>query len=120
MDLSEEVPDEVEREIKEAAQISMGNEINERDEELIFALADQVLELDTHRTSLGKYIESRMMAVAPNLSTMIGETIAAKLIARAGSLLKLAKYIDFNQQIPSINSADSWCGEGSFQGNEDP
>lgn len=69
----------------------MGNDITERDEVLIFALADQIIQLDAYRASLEAYIQSRMLAVAPNLSTMVGETIAAKLIARAGSLLKLAK-----------------------------
>lgn len=32
-----------------------------------------------------------MMSVAPNLSTLVGELIAAKLIAKAGSLVNLAK-----------------------------
>ena len=91
LDLSEEVPEDVETDIKEAAEISMGTEITEKDEEFIFCLADQIAELDTYRDSLDKYIKSRMMAVAPNLSVMVGETIAAKLIARAGSLMGLAK-----------------------------
>lgn len=33
-----------------------------------------------------------MMTVAPNLSILVGEVIAAKLIARAGSLINLAKF----------------------------
>jgi RNA processing factor Prp31 len=32
-----------------------------------------------------------MNTVAPNLSAVIGEVIAAKLIAKAGSLINLAK-----------------------------
>lgn len=32
-----------------------------------------------------------MMSVAPNLSMIVGEVIAAKLIAKAGSLINLAK-----------------------------
>lgn len=70
----------------------MGTEINERDEEFIFALSDQIIELDTYRTSLSDYLKSRMMAVSPNLSTIVGEMISAKLIAKAGSLVNLAKY----------------------------
>lgn len=90
--MSEEVPDDVESEIKKAAEMSMGTEITEQDEAFIFGLSDQIKELDNYRASLAKYLESRMMAVAPNLSAMVGETIAAKLIARAGSLVGLAKY----------------------------
>lgn len=33
-----------------------------------------------------------MEAVAPNLTSLIGENVAAKLIAHAGSLINLAKY----------------------------
>ena len=33
-----------------------------------------------------------MKAVAPNLSTLIGEQVGAKLIAHSGSLMNLAKY----------------------------
>jgi nucleolar protein 58 len=40
VDLSEEVPDDVESDIKEAAEISMGTEITEQDEQFIFGLAD--------------------------------------------------------------------------------
>jgi len=86
------VPEHVEKNIKEASEISMGTEINERDEEFIFALSDQIIELDTYRSSLNEYLKSRMMAVSPNLSTIVGEMISAKLIAKAGSLVNLAKY----------------------------
>jgi len=86
------VPEHVEKNIKEASEISMGTEINERDEEFIFALCDQITELDNYRTSLGEYLKSRMMAVSPNLSTIVGEMIAAKLISKAGSLVNLAKF----------------------------
>lgn len=91
-DLSELVPENVETAIKEAVEISMGTEINERDEQFIFALADQIIELDNYRASLSEYLKSRMMAVSPNLSTMVGEMISAKLIAKAGSLVNLAKF----------------------------
>lgn len=92
VDLNGIVPEHVEKNIKEASEISMGTEINERDEEFIFALADQIIELDAYRASLNEYLKSRIMAVSPNLSTIVGEMIAAKLIAKAGSLINLAKY----------------------------
>ena len=38
-DLSSIVPEEVEKEVKEAAEISMGTEINEQDEKFILSLA---------------------------------------------------------------------------------
>jgi nucleolar protein 58 len=92
VDLSETLPEDVVIEIKSAQEISVGTEIDEKDETFILALADQIVELDNYRTSLAEYLSSRMMAVAPNLSIMVGESIAAKLIAKAGSLINLAKY----------------------------
>merc|ERR1711871_1142365 len=37
------------------------------------------------------YLEDKMDLVAPNLSALIGETVAARLIQKAGSLTSLAK-----------------------------
>jgi nucleolar protein 58 len=40
---------------------------------------------------LAEYLKNRMAAVAPNLTILIGELVAAKLIAHSGSLMNLAK-----------------------------
>merc|ERR1712071_357618 len=37
------------------------------------------------------YMTDKMAIVAPNLSTLIGDTVAARLISKAGSLTNLAK-----------------------------
>merc|ERR1740139_226868 len=42
--------------------------------------------------SLQVYLKERMAAVAPNLATLIGETVGSKLISHAGSLTSLAKF----------------------------
>lgn len=85
------VAEDVAQEVRHGAEISMGTDITKKDEEFILGLAAQVLELDVSRTKLGEYISNRMMTVAPNLSALVGEMIAAKLISKAGSLLNLAK-----------------------------
>ncbi|KAH8053746.1 snoRNA binding protein [Aureococcus anophagefferens] len=41
--------------------------------------------------SLGLYLGEKMAAVAPNLSTLVGESVGARLISKAGSLSSLAK-----------------------------
>lgn len=89
--LEDIVAEDVATEVRHAAEISMGTDITEQDEEFILGLAMQVLELDASRTRLGEYISNRMMTVAPNLSALVGEMIAAKLISKSGSLLNLAK-----------------------------
>lgn len=90
--LSEFLTEEIEAEVKEAAEISMGSDITETDEKFIINLADQVMELSEYRESLSEYLKTRMNAVAPNLTLMVGELVGAKLIAHAGSLINLAKY----------------------------
>lgn len=91
--LSDFLTEEIEAEVKQAAEISMGSEITETDEKFILNLADQVLELAEYRDSLNEYLKTRMNAVAPNLTMMVGELVGAKLISHAGSLINLAKYI---------------------------
>lgn len=91
VDLSEVVPDEIAEDIKKAVEISFGTEILEEDEINIKALASQVSEITEYRATLNEYLSNRMQAIAPNMTTLIGELVAAKLIAHAGSLMNLAK-----------------------------
>jgi nucleolar protein 58 len=91
-DLSEILPEEIVVEVKQAAEISMGTEITPNDEAFILNLAQKVLDLTEYRDSLSEYLKSRMNAVAPNLTVMVGELVGAKLISHAGSLINLAKY----------------------------
>lgn len=90
-DLSEILPEDVEEKVKEAAEISMGTEISDDDIENILLLCDQVLEISNYRGQLYDYLRSRMMAVAPNLTILMGELVGARLVAQAGSLFNLAK-----------------------------
>lgn len=91
VDLSDIVPEEVADDIKKACEISFGTEILEEDEVNIKALASQVVEITEYRATLNEYLTNRMQAIAPNMTTLIGELVAAKLIAHAGSLINLAK-----------------------------
>lgn len=52
---------------------------------------------------------SRMMAIAPNLTTMVGELVGARLIAHAGSLLNLAKHPSSTVQILGAEKALFRC-----------
>ncbi|KAL5209335.1 hypothetical protein ABZP36_004958 [Zizania latifolia] len=83
--------DEVEAQLKEAAVISMGTEVSELDLLNIRELCDQVLSLSEYRAQLFDYLRSRMNTIAPNLTTLVGELVGARLIAHGGSLVNLAK-----------------------------
>jgi nucleolar protein 56 len=50
-----------------------------------------MISLALYRKQLYAYLEEKMATVAPNLSALIGETVAARLIQKAGSLTSLAK-----------------------------
>ncbi|KAL6896563.1 hypothetical protein ACP4OV_007135 [Aristida adscensionis] len=91
LDFSEILPEDVEAELKEAAVISMGTEVSDIDLLNIRELCDQVLALSEYRGQLYDYLKSRMNAIAPNLTALVGELVGARLIAHGGSLLNLAK-----------------------------
>ncbi|CAO2650039.1 Nn.00g013310.m01.CDS01 [Neocucurbitaria sp. VM-36] len=90
-DLSGILPEEIEAAVKAAAEISMGTEITEEDLEATSALAEQVVDLTEHRQNLSNYLSTRMQALAPNLTALVGDLVGARLIAHAGSLMNLAK-----------------------------
>ncbi|XP_040213166.1 nucleolar protein 58 [Rana temporaria] len=104
-DLSEYLPEEVEAEVKAAAEISMGTEVSEEDINNILHLCDQVIEITEYRAQLYDYLKNRMMAIAPNLTILVGELVGARLIAHAGSLLNLAKHPASTVQILGAEKA---------------
>jgi len=91
--------------IMQAMNTSMGTEISDIDMENIKSFCEKVIHLAEYRQSLMKYLTSRMNNVAPNLSTLIGETVGARLISKAGSLTNLAKYPASTLQILGAEKA---------------
>jgi len=105
MELNDILPEDVEQKVKEAAEVSMGTEISEEDLENITNLCDQVLEISEYRNQLYEYLKNRMLAVAPNLTALVGELVGARLISHAGSLLNLAKHPSSTVQILGAEKA---------------
>jgi U4/U6 small nuclear ribonucleoprotein PRP31 len=60
---------------------------------------DAIIELEEGKRCIYEYIESRMFFIAPNLSTLIGTAIAARLMAIAGGLAELSKIPACNLQV---------------------
>ncbi len=52
--------------------------------------ANQIISIDTYRQDLENYLADLMENFAPNINALIGSLIGAKLIAKAGSMKKLA------------------------------
>lgn len=78
--------------ILDASKSSMGMDINLIDLMNIETFASRVIALADYRKQLAEYLRSKMGDVAPNLATLIGEQVGARLISHAGSLTSLAKY----------------------------
>jgi len=73
--------------LQNLASQSMGADI---DLSIIKKYANEILSLDDFRQELEDHLDSLMERVAPNLFALVGGLIGAKLIAKAGSLKKLA------------------------------
>jgi len=91
--------------IVDAAKMSMGMDISPIDLINIERFAKRVIGLAEYRLELAEYLKSKMHQVAPNLATLIGEQVGARLISHAGSLTNLAKYPASTVQILGAEKA---------------
>ena len=87
------------------AKISMGQDISEQDMDNVITFAQRVVNLFEYRQQLYKYLTDKMHTVAPNLSTLIGEVVGARLISHAGSLTNLSKQAASTVQILGAEKA---------------
>jgi len=73
-----------------AAQRSRGGDITSENLSLVKRLADQVIQQSELRDILANQIEATMGTVAPNIKELLTASVGARIIAKAGSLQKLA------------------------------
>jgi len=78
-------------EILKRAQTSMGMDCSEIDMRNVMNFTKRMVKLAEYRLQLHGYLLEKMSVVAPNLGTLVGEMVAARLISKAGSLVSLAK-----------------------------
>src|SRR5574340_1502071 len=69
---------------------SMGGQLSNENLAIVQSLARQILQLFELRNNLEKHIETQMIAIAPNLSGILGTSVGARILGRAGSLKRLA------------------------------
>ncbi len=129
-----DVPDKKIELIKQAISKSQGGRLTDESAKSLRILASQVIQLSELRTDLSDSVENLMEILAPNLKNILTAIIGARLIAKAGSLLKLAQMPSSTIQIigaekalfralktgarppkhgllfqhPSVNSAPKW------------
>jgi nucleolar protein 56 len=88
-----------------AARSSMGTELSPMDMIQIRLFAQRVMQMATYREHLQSYLGQRLSLIAPSLRALLGDHIAARLIAHAGSLVNLAKYPASTVQILGAEKA---------------
>ncbi len=71
--------------------VSIGSELSDEDIALIQDQASQVLDMYGRKEELEDYVSRRMKEVAPNLNTLLGPHLGARLIALSGSLERMAR-----------------------------
>ncbi|XP_033207179.1 nucleolar protein 56 [Belonocnema kinseyi] len=91
--------------IIDSSKSSMGMDISPVDLLNIEMFAGRVIALADYRKQLAEYLRAKMAGVAPNLATLIGDQVGARLIAHAGSLTNLAKYPASTVQILGAEKA---------------
>ena len=69
---------------------SRGGDISDLNLKIIQDIAKQILEFHELRKNLEDHIESEMQKIAPNLSAVLGTAVGARILAKAGSLSRLA------------------------------
>jgi len=87
----EGLPKEKAEQIAASAEKSMGADLEEDDLVQIQALCKNTLQLYDLRQSLEGYMDSIMEDVAPNMKSLVGSLLGARLIALTGGLSNLAK-----------------------------
>ncbi|XP_062507567.1 U4/U6 small nuclear ribonucleoprotein Prp31-like [Corticium candelabrum] len=77
--------------ISVTASTTQGKRIDDEDMEKVTEACDMGLRLNEAKFRIYEYVESRMAFIAPNLTYVIGPSIAAKLMGVAGGLTALSK-----------------------------
>jgi nucleolar protein 56 len=134
MGLQEIVGDEdTAKAVIHAAKTSMGVDCSSVDMLNIVNFTQRMVKLAEYRKNLALYLTEKMSVVAPNLSSLIGDTVAARLISKvrrerwkpgglyvSSHMLSLAgRFLDKPCKVPRIDNSNSWCRKGSFSGPQD-
>ena len=69
---------------------SRGGDITEENLLMVQSLAKNILELFDMRKNLEEQIDIQMKEIAPNITAVLGTTVGARILAKAGSLRKLS------------------------------
>ncbi len=81
------------------------DDIDSKDLDIINKYANSIYELQKTRKNIENYIDEKMESIAPNLKTLVGSTLGAKLISHAGGIKRLSTYPSSTVQIMGAEKA---------------
>jgi nucleolar protein 56 len=71
-------------------QKSKGGDVSPENLAIIQSIAKQILDMTKARNAIEHHIEDQMKTIAPNVSAILGTAVGARILAKAGSIKKLA------------------------------
>jgi nucleolar protein 56 len=71
-------------------QKSKGGDISPENLSIVQSIAKQILDMAKARNAIEAHIESQMKSIAPNVAAILGTAVGARILAKAGSIKKLA------------------------------
>ncbi|KAL5215885.1 hypothetical protein ABZP36_007286 [Zizania latifolia] len=99
VDLEGLLPSAIIMVISVTASTTSGKLLSEENLVKTIEACDRALTLDAAKKKVLEFVESRMGYIAPNLSAIVGSTVASKLMGTAGGLGALAKMPACNVQL---------------------
>jgi len=84
------IPEDKAEQIANRARTSSGGDITDENLATVQKLAQEIRNLNSIRNAVTSHLEQEMDAVAPNAKEILGATIGARMIAKAGSLERLS------------------------------
>eukprot|EP01118_Nematostelium_gracile_P009385 TRINITY_DN3156_c0_g1_i1.p1 TRINITY_DN3156_c0_g1~~TRINITY_DN3156_c0_g1_i1.p1 ORF type:complete len:471 (-),score=148.73 TRINITY_DN3156_c0_g1_i1:132-1544(-) len=91
LDLTDVLPAATVMVVTVTATTSAGEPLDASELETINKACGLTMTLEEARKRILEYVESRMTVIAPNLSILVGSSVAAKLLGAVGGLINLSK-----------------------------
>lgn len=71
-------------------QKSKGGDISPENLAIVQSIAKQILDMTKTRNAIEAHIEAQMKSIAPNVAAILGTAVGARILAKAGSIKKMA------------------------------
>jgi len=113
VDFGDHLPQATKMVVTVTASAAAGTTLSDSMFRKAMSLCDEIENLDQDYGKILRFVESRMHALAPNTSTLLGADVTAKLMATAGGLRALSRIPACNLQVVGQNKSKNFAGFSS-------